>query len=83
MTKNYSNTIEERYKKDLYNLISEIEISTLINFNRELLIAYNSFVFSAKYYLLDSDQSECFDELPGFIRWLPAHGEVCQNIQVK
>ena len=41
MTKNYSNTIEELYKKDLYNLISEIEISTLINFNRELYIAYN------------------------------------------
>ena len=68
MTKNYSNTIEERYKKDLYNLISEIEISTLINFNRELYIAYKSFGYSAKDYLLDSAQSECFDKLPGFIR---------------
>ena len=68
MTKNYFNKIEERYKKDLYNLISEIEISTLINFNRELYIAYNSFGYSAKDYLLDSAQSECFDKLSGFIR---------------
>ena len=68
MTKNYSNTIEELYKKDLYNQISKIEISTLFNFNRELYIAYNSFVFSANDYLLDSDQSASFDELPGFIR---------------
>ena len=68
MTRNYSNTIEELYKKDFYNQLSEIEISTLINFNRELYTAYKSFVFAAKDYLLDSDQSAYFDELPGFIR---------------
>jgi len=48
--------------------LSETEITTLLNFNREVFTAFKSFVFGVKDYLFDKKQSRYFDELPGFIR---------------
>jgi len=65
---NYSSKLEQLYKKNTGTYLNEIEISTLINFNREMYTAYKSYVFALKNYLLDDDQMSYFDDLPGFIR---------------
>ena len=48
--------------------VNEIEISTPINFNSERVTAFKSITFGIKGYLLDTNEAEYFDELPGFIR---------------
>jgi phosphate:Na+ symporter len=68
VTKSYAEILHQLYKESLSNLLTEVEISTLINFNREIYTAFKSMVFSAKDFLLDSEQAARFDELPGFIR---------------
>lgn len=68
VTKSYSLILQQLYRENLDAGLSEIEISTLINFNREMYTAYKSFVFALKDYLLDEKQAAYFDELPGFIR---------------
>lgn len=68
VTKSYSLILQQLYRENLDAGLSEIELSTLINFNREMYTAYKSFVFALKDYLLDEKQAAYFDELPGFIR---------------
>ncbi|MBL0146236.1 MAG: hypothetical protein IPP48_11145 [Chitinophagaceae bacterium] len=64
----YSKTLQSLYKEPLIHKINEIEISTLINFNREIYTSYKSILFSLKDYLLTHKEAEYFDGLPGFIR---------------
>lgn len=68
VTGNYTITLQELYKESMAENVNEIEISTLINFNREMVTAFKSIIFGIKDYLLDTKQAEYFDELPGFIR---------------
>ncbi|MGE5106411.1 MAG: Na/Pi cotransporter family protein [Sphingobacteriales bacterium] len=68
VTENYTITLQELYKESMAENVNEIEISTLINFNREMVTAFKSIIFGIKDYLLDTKQAEYFDELPGFIR---------------
>jgi len=68
ITNGYAETLHMLYKESLANRVSEIEISTLINFNRELYTFFKSTLFGLKDYLLTPAESEYFDALPGFIR---------------
>lgn len=68
ITVGYSETLQLLYKDSLASLVNETEISTLINFNREIYTSYKSILFSVKDYLLTPKDAEYFDGLPGFIR---------------
>lgn len=68
VTRNYSDVLNKLYKENIQHHLSDVEISTLINFNREIFTAYKSFIFALKDFLLDANEAARFDELPGFIR---------------
>lgn len=68
VTKGYSETLHKLYKAGLASNLSEIEITTLINFNRELYTSFKSVLFGLKDFRLSSKDAEYFDSLPGFIR---------------
>jgi len=68
ITEGYSGRLQFLYMERLVSLVSETEITTLINFNREIYTSYKSLLFSIKDYLLTAKQAEYFDSLPGFIR---------------
>lgn len=67
-TTGYTEALQLLYKESVANRVSEIEISTLINFNRELYTSFKSILFGLKDYLLTAKEAEYFDSLPGFIR---------------
>jgi len=68
VTTGYSETLHLLYKENLASRVSEIEISTLINFNRELYTFFKSVLFGLKDFLLTTKEAEYFEGLPGFIR---------------
>lgn len=67
LQKDYTDKLSLFYKGE-YTQLTEVEISTLINFNRELYSTYKALIWAVKDYLLDKQQSIYFSELPGFIR---------------
>ncbi len=68
VTRNYTSTLQQLYKESTAGNVGETEITTLLNFNREVFTAFKSLVFGVKDYLFDKKQSAYFDDLPGFIR---------------
>lgn len=64
----YSACIKKIHEKEIENQLSALEISTLLNLNRETITAYKSAIYALKDYLLSAEKAEYFDELPGFIR---------------
>jgi len=68
VTSGYTSTLQHLYKEGIARKVSETEITTMLNFNREIFTGFKSLVFGVKDYLLDKEQSKKFDELPGFIR---------------
>ncbi len=64
----YRHNLEEIYQQGRMQSLSEIEFSTIVNFNREIFTFEKSVVFALKDYLLTPEQANQFDELPGFIR---------------
>jgi phosphate:Na+ symporter len=64
----YTKNLNELYKQGMEQHLSESEISTLINFNRETYTAFKSILFALKDYLLNAQDADRFGELPGFIR---------------
>ncbi len=68
ITNGYTSTLKQLYKEGFAESVNEIEITTLINFNREAFTACKALVFGIKDYLLDRKQAAYFDDLPGFIR---------------
>ncbi len=68
VTTGYTTILKQFYLDSIAGQLSETEITTLLNFNREIYTAYKSFVFGVKDQLFDKEQSKYFDELPGFIR---------------
>ncbi|HMU46052.1 MAG TPA: Na/Pi symporter [Chitinophagaceae bacterium] len=68
VTGGYNSSLQHFYKGSTAKHVSEKEISTLLNFNRELVTGFKSLVFAVKDYRLDRKQSKILDELPGFIR---------------
>lgn len=64
----YTKTLKSLYESPFTQKISDIEISTILNFNRELFSSFKSVVISLKDYMLNEEQAAYFDGLPGFIR---------------
>jgi len=64
----YNAGLNKLYLQKTNHEITEVDISTLINFNREFFTSYKAMVWALKDYLLESDQAKYFAELPGFIR---------------
>ena len=48
--------------------LTDTDLSTMVNFNRELYTGYKSMLLAWKELLLDKAGADQFDELPGFIR---------------
>jgi hypothetical protein len=61
-------SLQELYKEGMAKHVNQVEISTLINFNREMYTAFKSLVFALKDYLPEPEQADQFDDLAGFIR---------------
>jgi len=68
VTSGYTETLQHLYKEGTAGHVNETEITTLLNFNREIFTGFKSLVFALKDHLLDKGQAKEFDELPGFIR---------------
>ena len=68
VTAGYTTTLRHLYKEGTAGHVNETEITTMLNFNREIFTGFKSLVFAAKDHLLDKEQSKHFDDLPGFIR---------------
>jgi len=68
VTAGYTGTLQHLYKEGTAGKVNETEITTMLNFNREIFTGFKSLVFAAKDHLLDKEQSKDFDDLPGFIR---------------
>jgi phosphate:Na+ symporter len=68
VTSGYTTTLQHLYKEGTAGHVNETEITTMLNFNREIFTGFKSLVFAAKDHLLDKEQSKLFDDLPGFIR---------------
>ena len=68
VTVGYAGTVQNFYMENTAGGVSETEITTLLNFNREIYTAFKSFVFAIKDCLFDKKEAAYFDELPGFIR---------------
>lgn len=64
----YTEELGKLYKTGVEINLTEMEISTLINFNRELYSSYKAVVWAMKDFLLNKEQAKYFSELPGFIR---------------
>lgn len=64
----YNEILHQLYKDDLESRLNVTEISTLLNFNREIYSALKSYLFAIKDYILTEKEGDYFDELPGFIR---------------
>lgn len=68
VTMGYTDTLKQLYRESIAGSVSEAEITTMLNCNREIFTGFKSFVFAAKDYLFSKEESHYFDELPGFIR---------------
>lgn len=68
VTSGYTDTLQHLYKEGTAGKVNETEITTMLNFNREIFTGFKSIVFAVKDRLLNKDQSKQFDEMPGFIR---------------
>jgi phosphate:Na+ symporter len=68
ITAGYADSLKLLYKESMSNRVNEIEISTLINFNREMYTSFKSMLYGLKDYLLTPKEAGYFDNLPGFIR---------------
>jgi len=64
----YTHELQELYRQSSIEHLNETEISTIINYNRELYTAYKSLLLATKDLLLNEQEAAQFDELPGFIR---------------
>lgn len=64
----YSEELKKLYRLESGHQFTEVDISTLINFNREFFACYKAMVWAIKDYRLEKNQASYFAELPGFIR---------------
>ena len=64
--KNYNNNLNELYSPSFIKSLSDVEIATLMNFNRELFTSNKSMIMSNKFYLSDQVFLEKFGEIPTY-----------------
>lgn len=63
----YRESLPSLYEPSRSGLVNESELTTLLNFNREVVTAFKSLVFSVRDFLFTPEQGEALDDLPGFI----------------
>jgi len=63
----YTQTLNGLYRQDFMKKLSDMEISMLINFNRQIYTSFKSMVLAVKDYFLNEKEADYFDALPGFI----------------
>lgn len=68
MIKDYEENLHRLYEQDASSILEMSEISTLLNFNREMISSFKSVVFAVKDLVLPVGEAEKFDSMPGFIR---------------
>jgi phosphate:Na+ symporter len=64
----YTSQLQNLYRQEANHELTEVDISTLINFNREFYASFKAMIWAIKDYLLEKKQAAYFAELPGFIR---------------
>jgi phosphate:Na+ symporter len=64
----YSQTLQKLYKEISYIHLDEMELSTIINFNREIFTSLNALLTGTKDYLLDTKEAAVFDSNYKFIK---------------
>ena len=64
----YTAELQKLYQHGINHQLTEVDISTVLNFNREFSSSYKAMVWAIKDYLLKKDEADYFAELPGFIR---------------
>ncbi len=64
----YQAELDKLYRQENNHQVTEVDISTLINFNREFFASYKALVWAVKDYVLESKGADYFEDLPGFIR---------------
>jgi phosphate:Na+ symporter len=64
----YNLSLQALYQEGMQTLLSDTEISTLLNFNRSIITSQKSFLFALKDVLLQQPEALYFEEMPGFIR---------------
>jgi phosphate:Na+ symporter len=65
---NYNKTLSGLYSNSSTLQVNQLEISKIINFNRELFTSLKSFIFSLIGCLLAPKDAVFPDDVPGFIR---------------
>ena len=68
VAKQYNQAVQTLYKENSYANLSETELTTIINYNRELYTAKKSILLAVKDYSLSHQDAARFNDLPGFIR---------------
>ena len=68
LEKDYNEQLTKLYRDGIPVRLNESEISTLLNFNRELFSGYKALIWAVKDFALDKQDASYFSELPGFIR---------------
>lgn len=66
--KDYTSVLQHLYREGTAGHVNETEITTMLNFNREIFTAFKSVLFAIKDFRLNKEQSMYFEDLPGFIR---------------
>ncbi len=61
---NYSSALNNFYKDAQDNKIEDLDITTALNFNRELFTSHKAMLISVKDYLLEEKEAEGFNEIP-------------------
>jgi phosphate:Na+ symporter len=64
----YQAAVTELYGKNRTSMVTDTELATLINYNRELYTAKKSILLAIKDLLLTPAEAAVFKDLPGFIR---------------
>ena len=65
--KNYSDLLNQFYREAADSNLSEMEITTLINFSRECFSANRSILMALKDWILDEKEAASFNEEPSFL----------------
>ena len=68
LEKDYNEQLTKLYLEGIPAKLNESEISTLLNFNRELFSGYKALIWAVKDFALNKQDAAYFSELPGFIR---------------
>lgn len=61
---NYSSALNNFYKEAQVGNIEDMDITTVINFNRELFTSHKAIFFAIKDFLLEENEAQSFNEIP-------------------